>query len=117
MGSRTRSRSWPAFASRWETTPTTRVSFNWSASFRWRATVSASCGADTTCRAGRADRPGFSTPQVGELTVRREKLVVGGAKDQILVVYHAEPGTSSADKLSLLASLDRPPDRRTARRA
>ena len=67
---------------------------------------------------GREGRPTrIEHPQVGELTARREKLVVGGAKDQILVVYHAEPGTSSADKLALLASLDRPPARHTARRA
>ncbi|WP_433360519.1 helix-turn-helix domain-containing protein [Actinoplanes sp. CA-142083] len=70
---------------------------------------------DVQGREGRPTR--IQHPQVGELTVRREKLVVGGAKDQILVVYHAEPGTSSADKLALLASLDRPPVRPAARRA
>jgi hypothetical protein len=55
---------------------------------------------------GREGRPSrLRHPQVGELTVRREKLAVGGAADQILVIYHAEPGTSSGDKLALLASL------------
>jgi transcriptional regulator with XRE-family HTH domain len=48
-------------------------------------------------------------PQVGELTLGREKLVIGGAEGQMLVIYHAEPGTSSAEKLALLASLATPP--------
>ena len=61
---------------------------------------------------GREGRPSrLRHPQVGELTVRREKLVIGGATDQILVVYHAEPGTSSGDKLALLASLPITTDR------
>ena len=44
-------------------------------------------------------------PQVGEMTIGREKLTVGGASDQMLVVYHAKPGTPSGDKLSLLGLL------------
>jgi transcriptional regulator with XRE-family HTH domain len=44
-------------------------------------------------------------PQVGELTLRLAKLAVEGTDGQILVVHHAEPGTDSADKLALLASL------------
>jgi len=47
-------------------------------------------------------------PQVGELTLSLEKLAFGGAKGLLLVVYHAQPGTSSAEKLSLLASLASP---------
>jgi transcriptional regulator with XRE-family HTH domain len=47
-------------------------------------------------------------PQVGELTLSREKLVIGGARGQMLVVYHAQPGSSSAEKLALLASLAAP---------
>ena len=47
-------------------------------------------------------------PQVGDLTLSREKLAIGGAAGQLLVIYHAQPGTSSADKLSLLASLASP---------
>jgi transcriptional regulator with XRE-family HTH domain len=47
-------------------------------------------------------------PQVGDLTISREKLSIGGAEGQLLVVYHAEPGTSSAEKLGLLASLASP---------
>jgi transcriptional regulator with XRE-family HTH domain len=47
-------------------------------------------------------------PQVGDLTLSREKLAIGGAEGQMLVVYHAQPGTSSAEKLALLASLATP---------
>ena len=47
-------------------------------------------------------------PQVGDLTLSREKLTIGGAEGQLLVVYHAQPGTSSAEKLALLASLAAP---------
>jgi transcriptional regulator with XRE-family HTH domain len=43
-------------------------------------------------------------PQVGELTLNREKLAIGGSAGQVLVVYHADSGTTNADKLSLLAS-------------
>lgn len=44
-------------------------------------------------------------PQVGELTLSREKLAIGGTVGQMLVIYHAEPGTESAEKLALLSSL------------
>jgi transcriptional regulator with XRE-family HTH domain len=43
-------------------------------------------------------------PQVGELTLNREKLAIGGAAGQLLVIYHPDPGSDSAEKLSLLAS-------------
>jgi transcriptional regulator with XRE-family HTH domain len=48
-------------------------------------------------------------PQVGDLTLSREKLAIGGAEGQLLAIYHAQPGTSSAEKLGLLASLASPP--------
>ena len=44
-------------------------------------------------------------PQVGELRLGREKLAITGTEGQLLVIYHAQPGTSSAEKLALLASL------------
>lgn len=47
-------------------------------------------------------------PQVGELTVLCEKLAISGTDGQMLVVYHAESGTSSADQLALLSSLAAP---------
>jgi hypothetical protein len=44
-------------------------------------------------------------PQVGDLTLSREKLAITGTDGQLLVIYHAQPGTGSAEKLALLASL------------
>lgn len=48
---------------------------------------------------------GMRHPQVGDLTVWCEKLVIGGTSDQTLVIYHAEPGTPSAEKMTLLGTL------------
>ncbi len=47
-------------------------------------------------------------PQVGELTLSREKLAITGTSGQLLVVYHAQPGTSDAEKLALLTTLAEP---------
>ena len=47
-------------------------------------------------------------PLVGELTLSREKLAIAGTEGQLLVIYHAKPGTGSAEKLALLASLAAP---------
>lgn len=58
---------------------------------------------DVQTREGMATR--MRHPQVGELELSREKLAVGGTEGQMLVVYHAEPGSSSAEKMALLASL------------
>ena len=44
-------------------------------------------------------------PQVGMLELRREKLPVGDSGGQVLVIYHAEPGSDSARSLALLGSL------------
>jgi transcriptional regulator with XRE-family HTH domain len=44
-------------------------------------------------------------PLVGDLTLRREKLAVLGSPSLVLVIYHAEPGTPSADAMTLLATL------------
>lgn len=46
----------------------------------------------------------FDHPQVGEMTLNRERLSIGGAEHLKLVVYHADPGSADADKLALLAS-------------
>jgi transcriptional regulator with XRE-family HTH domain len=43
-------------------------------------------------------------PHIGELRLHREKLEVSGASGQMLVIYHADPGTADADKLALLAA-------------
>ncbi|WP_204011400.1 MmyB family transcriptional regulator [Sphaerimonospora thailandensis] len=47
-------------------------------------------------------------PQVGELTLNRERLSVGGAESLKLVIYHPDPESDDADKLALLASADLP---------
>ena len=46
----------------------------------------------------------FEHPQVGPLTLDREKLLLNDTDGIMLVIYHPEPGTESADKLALLAS-------------
>jgi transcriptional regulator with XRE-family HTH domain len=48
---------------------------------------------------------GFTHPQVGRLTLAFDKFYVAGAEGQLLVVYHAEPGSASEQALHLLASL------------
>jgi transcriptional regulator with XRE-family HTH domain len=44
-------------------------------------------------------------PLVGPLDLRREKLPIGDSGGQLLVIYHAEPGSESARSLALLGSL------------
>jgi transcriptional regulator with XRE-family HTH domain len=44
-------------------------------------------------------------PQVGELILNREKLAITGTERQLLVIYHAQPGSTSDEKLALLSSL------------
>ncbi|WP_258401094.1 helix-turn-helix domain-containing protein [Micromonospora saelicesensis] len=43
-------------------------------------------------------------PQVGELTLNRERLGIAGADGLMLVVFHADAGSSDAEKLTLLAA-------------
>ena len=50
-------------------------------------------------------------PIVGDLELHYEKFAVTGAGGQLLVVYHALPGSPSADALSLLGSLPSEPAR------
>ncbi|HEX4018786.1 MAG TPA: helix-turn-helix transcriptional regulator [Frankiaceae bacterium] len=58
---------------------------------------------DIRTRAGGPTR--LNHPQLGDLTLQGEKLAIGGSEGQILVVFHAAPGSSSAEKLALLGSL------------
>jgi hypothetical protein len=44
-------------------------------------------------------------PEVGMLELRREKLPIGDSGGQLLVIYHAEPGSRSARSPALLGSL------------
>jgi transcriptional regulator with XRE-family HTH domain len=49
-------------------------------------------------------------PQVGDLDLHYEKLALPGAPGQMLVTYHAEPGSASYERLQLLAHLaEQPP--------
>lgn len=47
----------------------------------------------------------FEHPQVGQLVLFREKLLITGTEGMMLVVYHADPGSEDAEKLALLASI------------
>jgi hypothetical protein len=44
-------------------------------------------------------------PEVGDLELYREKLIVAGTDGQVLVIYHTDPGTASAQALALLATI------------
>jgi transcriptional regulator with XRE-family HTH domain len=44
-------------------------------------------------------------PVVGELDLRLEKLPLAGTTGQLLVIYHAQPGSRAAEGLALLGSL------------
>jgi transcriptional regulator with XRE-family HTH domain len=54
-------------------------------------------------------------PQLGELTLNRERLGIGGTEGVMLVVYHPDAGSSDADKLALLASASAAPPASTVR--
>jgi len=43
-------------------------------------------------------------PQVGLLELRREKLPIGDSGGQVLVIYHAQPGSESAKALASLVT-------------
>lgn len=47
-------------------------------------------------------------PQIGEITLNRERMNIGGTEGQMLVVYHPDPGSTDADKLALLAAAGLP---------
>jgi transcriptional regulator with XRE-family HTH domain len=47
----------------------------------------------------------FEHPQVGRLTLNREKLLVGGTDGIMLVLYHADAGSDDAERLALLGSV------------
>jgi transcriptional regulator with XRE-family HTH domain len=50
----------------------------------------------------------FRHPQVGELVLNRERLSIGGADGQMLIIYHPDADSGDAEKLALLASADLP---------
>lgn len=51
----------------------------------------------------------FQHPLVGPVELRYESFTINGAAGQMLVVYHAEPGSTSAQALALLSSMISPP--------
>ncbi|MFF8732725.1 helix-turn-helix domain-containing protein [Streptomyces sp. NPDC015171] len=57
-------------------------------------------------RRGRVSR--LSHPQVGDLDLHSDKLSVDGTDGLTLVVFHAEPGSRSAELLDILGSLTAP---------
>jgi transcriptional regulator with XRE-family HTH domain len=48
---------------------------------------------------------GFEHPQVGRLTLNRERMSIAGTEGMMLIVYHPDAGSSDAEKLALLASV------------
>jgi hypothetical protein len=62
---------------------------------------------DVRDRAGASVR--FNHPQLGELSLHREKLLISGTDGILLVLYHPEPGTGDAEKLAMLASVTATP--------
>lgn len=59
-------------------------------------------------RGQRGTKLRFDHPQVGELSLNRERLSIGGAETLQLVVYHPDTGSTDAEKLALLASAGLP---------
>lgn len=53
-------------------------------------------------RPSRDELKRFAHPEVGELSLRRQALTVGGAEQQVIIVYQATPGSRSADALARL---------------
>ncbi|GAB2998305.1 helix-turn-helix transcriptional regulator [Amycolatopsis acidiphila] len=63
---------------------------------------------DVRPRTSRVSR--LSHPQVGDLDLAADKLTINGTDGLILVVFHAEPGSRSAELLEILGSLTAPED-------
>ncbi|WP_194897748.1 helix-turn-helix domain-containing protein [Catenulispora pinisilvae] len=53
-------------------------------------------------RPSRDELKRFAHPDVGELSLRRQALTVGGAEQLVIIVYQAAPGSASADALARL---------------
>jgi transcriptional regulator with XRE-family HTH domain len=53
-------------------------------------------------RPSRDELKRFAHPVVGEMSLRRQALTVGGAEQQVIIVYQAEPGSASEEALSRL---------------
>jgi len=64
---------------------------------------------DVRPRSGRVSH--LTHPQVGDLDLHSDKLGIGGTDGLVLCVFHAEPGSRSAELLALLGSLIAPAER------
>lgn len=53
-------------------------------------------------RPSRDELKRFAHPVVGELALRRQALTVGGAEEQVIIVYQAAPGSSAESALARL---------------
>jgi transcriptional regulator with XRE-family HTH domain len=58
---------------------------------------------DVQPKKGRISR--LTHPQVGDIDLHSNKLTIGGTDSLLLVVFHAEPGSRSAELLGILGSL------------
>jgi hypothetical protein len=83
-------------------TPKIRTSPRLSASCPSRASGSANSGPGTTCTRAKA---GPVTCAIRRSATSNYDVRNGGADGQVLVIYHAEPGTDSAQALALLGSI------------
>ena len=68
------------------------------------AMYSGSCGARMTFGPTASGTKRFNHPVVGELTLAYEELIITADPGCVLMIYTAEPGSPSAERLKLLAS-------------
>ena len=61
-------------------------------------------GARTTCAPTAPGTKRFHHPVVGELTLAYEELAITAEPGHVMIIYTAEPGSPSAERLRLLAS-------------
>ena len=85
-------------------TRTTTGCRNWSASSPRAATTFRRLWAAHDVRTHGAGTKRFNHPVVGELTLAYEELAITAEPGLVLMVYTAEPGSPSAERLRLLAS-------------
>ena len=85
-------------------TRTTRGCRTWSASSPRAATPSVGLWGAHDVRTHGAGTKRFRHPVVGDVTLAYEELAITAEPGQVLLIYTAEPGSPSAERLRLLAS-------------
>ncbi len=95
-------------------TPTTADSKTSSGSCQPSSETFRRLWADHNVRSHGAGTKRFHHPVVGELTLAYEELAITAEPGLVLMVYTAEPGSPSAERLRLLASWAAPPALSTA---